>query len=117
MSNYSTPSNNDDEIDYGWFRDLDTEANVVVLECIHNRKQEVYKIRPVYVPYEPAYSQNISIINLDDDIESQQYSQNPGQIPINTNANTNSALKSHIECTTRVLYVMTICVFYICICW
>ena len=106
---------------YGWFRDLDTIPDVVVLECKKSvtNGRTVYCVRPLYIsPQTTKYalscetvsSSGVLILNnqLVDDIESQTVIKpKPVEKPI---------VETYMQQTKRLLYVAFVCLLYICIC-
>lgn len=112
---------------YGWFRDLDTVPDIVVLECRESVTggRTVYRVQPLYISsqtnqytltYEPKSQSGvlINIVNnqMVDDIES--------QTAINTKPIEETSIvpimETHMQKTKRLLYVCFVCILYICIC-
>jgi hypothetical protein len=111
---------------YGWFSDLDTDTEIVVLECKHDISRGVYCVRPVYLPYysypsKPITQTNISlnfvhISNLDDDIEHQRKASNSSHEKTDGTIPKMVATETYTEQARRIWWAITICVLYVCIC-
>ena len=128
---------------YGWFSDLDTDTDIVILECKHDISRGVYCVRPVYLPYysypsnpsermysgiprsdflsKPITHTNISlnfvhISNLDDDIEHQRKASNSSHEKTDGTIPKMVATETYTEQARRIWWAITICVLYVCIC-
>jgi hypothetical protein len=108
---------------YGWFRDLDTVPDIVVLECRESVTggRTVYRVQPLYISsqtnqYTLTYetkSQSGVLINI---VNNQMVDDIESQTAINTKPIENPIMETHLQKTKRLLYVCVVCILYICIC-